>query len=70
MYIGRNLKEYGKNFQYYLNNDTGYYLQAAYKVESSSKNSSDDKMGVINYFENKNVDIIEFKNNRFVRNID
>ncbi len=70
MFIGRNLKEYGKNFQFYLYNDTRYYLQAAYKVEPTRQNSSDDKMDRIDFFENKNVDIIEFENNRFVRNID
>ena len=68
MYIGRNLNEYGKNFQFYLNKDQGYYLQAKYNVEPSKVDSPDDRMEKINYFENKNVDIIEFKNNRFARN--
>lgn len=68
MYIGRNIHEYGKNFQFYLHKDQGYYLQAKYNVEPSRSDSPDDRMEKINYFENKNVDIIEFKNNRFVRN--
>ena len=68
MYIGRNLNEYGKNFQFFLNKDQGYYLQAKYNVEPSRADSPDDRMEKINYFENKNVDIIEFKNNRFARN--
>jgi len=66
MFIGRNLNEYGKNFQYYLNEDQGYYLQAGYKVEETRKDSKSDEPREIDYFENKNVDIIEFKNNRFV----
>jgi hypothetical protein len=70
MFIGRNLEAYGKNFQYYLDEDQGYYLQAGYKVEATHKNSIDDRFKEINYFENKNVDIIEFKENRFVRNLD
>lgn len=70
MYIGRNLSKYGKNFQYFLGKDQGYYLQAGYNVEITRKDSTDDSMKNINYFENKNVDIIEFKNNRFVRNLD
>jgi len=70
MYIGRNLYKYGKNFQYHLDNDQGYYLQAGYRVEPTYQDSPDDKKKDINYFENKNVEIIEFKNNRFVRNLD
>lgn len=70
MYIGRNLNEFGKNFQYFLGKDKGYYLQAKYNVEPKRKDSTDDSMKSINYFENKNVDIIEFKNNRFSRNLD
>ncbi len=70
MFIGRNLKEYGKYFQYYLNEDQGYYLQAGYKVEETRKDSRSDAPTGIDYFENKNVDIIEFKENRFVRNLE
>jgi len=70
MYIGRNLNEYGKNFQYYLNEDQGYYLQAGYNVEETRKDSDSDEPQEINYFVNKNVDIIEFKENRFIRNLD
>ena len=70
MFIGRNLKEYGKNFQHYLNEDQGYYLQAGYRVEETRKDSGSDEPRSTDYFENKNVDIIEFKENRFVRNID
>ena len=69
MFIGRNLKKHGKNFQYFLNKDQGYYLQAKYNVEATRKDSPDDRLQKINYFENKNVDIIEFKNNRFARKI-
>lgn len=69
MFIGRNLNSYGKNFQYYLNEDKGYYLQAKYDVEPTRMNSVEDRPKEIDYFENKNVDIIEFKENRFVRNL-
>ncbi len=68
MFIGRNIYKYGKNFQFFLNKDQGYYLQAKYNVEPMRADSPDDRMEKINYFENKNVDIIEFKNNRFARN--
>ena len=70
MFIGRNLNEFGKHFQYYLNDDQGYYLQAGYRVEKTHKDSSDDRPKEIQFFENKNVDIIEFKENRFVRNLE
>jgi len=67
MFIGRNLKEYGKNFQYYLNQDQGYYLQAGYRVEPTRRSSSDDNFEEFDYFENKNVDILIFKNSKFTR---
>ncbi|MDF1697921.1 MAG: ABC transporter substrate-binding protein [Saprospiraceae bacterium] len=70
MFIGRNLHAYGKNFQHYLNEDQGYYLQAAYKVEKTRIDNADDAPRSVDYFENKNVDIIEFKDNRFVRNME
>lgn len=70
MFIGRNLNAYGKYFQYYLSEDQGYYLQAGYKVEETRKDSKSDNRTQIDYFENKNVDIIEFKENRFVRNLE
>ena len=70
MYIARNLNEYGKNFQYYLSEDQGYYLQARYNVTETRKDSDSDAPRGVNYFENKNVDIIEFKDSRFVRNLD
>ncbi len=68
MYLGRNITKYGKNFQFYLFNDTGYYMQAAYNVRPRYKSSKSDHRE-IKYFENSNVDIIEFKNNRFSRKL-
>jgi len=70
MYIGRNITEYGKNFQYFLGKDDGYYLQAGYKVSPTKKGATKADARNVDYFENKNVDIIEFENNRFVRKID
>jgi len=70
MFIGRNIHKYGKAFQYYLSEDQGYYLQAGYKVTETRKDDSSDAPRAIDYFENKNVDIIEFKDNRFVRNLE
>jgi len=70
MYIGRNLKKYGKSFQYFLNNDDGYYLQAKYTVSPTGKDSVDDNMDNIQYFENKNVDIIQFSGSKFSRVLD
>jgi len=70
MYIGRNLTEYGKNFQYFLGKDDGYYLQAGYKVSPTKKGQEMKDPRDVDYFENKNVDIIEFENNRFVRKLD
>ena len=71
MYIGRNIHKYGKRFQYFLQDDDGYYLQAKYEVEPNIEDdASDDRLDNINYFQNKNVDIIVFKDNVFVREID
>lgn len=68
MYIGRALNKYGKNFQYHLEKEEGYMLQTAYNVtqkyltkEPRSRNEN------IQFFENKHLDIIEFKNGSFTR---
>ena len=68
MFVARNLKKYGKNFQHYLDNDRGHYLQAAYDVQRTfPKGSQSDDYSNINYFENKHVDIITFDGRRFHR---
>ncbi len=68
MFIGRNIYRYGKNFQYHLEKDGGYYLQAAYDVQKKfPKGSDQDDFKNINYFENKHVDIISFDGRRFHR---
>lgn len=68
MYIGRALNKYGKNFQYHLEKEEGYMLQTAYSVtqkyltkEPRARNEN------IQFFENKHLDIIEFKNGSFTR---
>lgn len=68
MFIGRNIYRYGKNFHLYLENDRGYYLQAAYDVQKSFKKGSEsDKYSDINFLENKHVDIISFDGRQFHR---
>jgi len=68
-FIGKNLMNHGKTFQFTLDQDSDRYLQSAYdvqKIYSTDKNSL-DKFTNINYFENKSLDIIEFRNGKFSR---
>jgi hypothetical protein len=69
LYIGRNLNNYGKNFQYYLENDPASYLQSIYEIKKAKSEDSpvaNDPLK-FDYFENKHLDIIEFRGNKWER---
>jgi len=69
LYLGRNLWKYGRNFQYYLEQEATSYLQSVYDIRKARSEDSP----VINdpekfdFFENKHLDIIEFKGNKWER---
>lgn len=69
LYIGRNLNNYGKNFQYYLENDPASYLQSIYEIKKAKSEDSPVANDPVkfDYFENKHLDIIEFRGNKWER---
>ena len=69
MYIGRSLNEYGRNFQFHIEEDKNEYLQTSFDLEKNFKSEDLDKDNFenINYYGNKHLDIIAFKNKTFKR---
>lgn len=69
MYLGESIWEYGKSFQYHLDKKSDYYLQSAFDIQKkiSAEDIEKERFDEIDYFVNKNVDIIEFKENKFSR---
>jgi len=69
LYLGRHIWKYGRNFQYYLENEASSYLQSVYnirKARSEDSPISNDPLK-FDYFENKHLDIIEFTGNKWER---
>lgn len=68
LYIGRNLWKYGKNFQFQLENEPSTYLSSNYAIKKSmsDENGENTDPEKFDYFENKHLDIIEFKESKFV----
>lgn len=66
MYVARNLSKHGKGFHFKLSKERSQYLQTGFDVHKVYKSGSDDFKD-IQYFENKNVDIIKFNNDKFSR---
>lgn len=69
LYLGRHIWKYGRNFQYYLENEATSYLQSVYnirKARSEDSPISNDPLK-FDYFENKHLDIIEFTGNKWER---
>lgn len=68
LYLGRNIWKYGKNFQNYLQNEATAYLQSTYDIrKAKSDDSTISNLDGFDYYENKHLDIIEFKNNKWQR---
>ncbi len=68
-FVGKNLQEYGRNFQFFID-EPQEYLQSSFHLEKVpikkidpelEKNSLDN----VNYFVNKHLDIIEFQGDSF-----
>jgi len=70
MFIGSNLWENGNKFQHVLDQDNQSYLQTSFDVQKViSKDAKRlDNFKSVNYFENRNLDIISFQRDRLVRN--
>lgn len=67
LYLGRNLWKYGRNFQNYLENEPALYLESTYHIQKAKSEDSPiaDDPSKFDYFENKHLDIIEFKGNKW-----
>jgi Receptor family ligand binding region len=63
LFIGRNISKYGRNFQYNLNEDRGYYLQTSFDIQPFK---GEESVNDLDYFENKHLDILEFNGLKFV----
>lgn len=69
MFLGESLWKYGTSFQYHLDRKSTYYLQSAFDIQKKHPKSAleSEKFDEIDYFVNKQVDIIRFKDNKFSR---
>jgi hypothetical protein len=67
LYIGRNLYKYGRNFQNYLQFEPTRYLQSNYDIRKAKSEDSilGDDPQKFDFYENKHLDIIEFKGNKW-----
>ncbi len=68
LYLVKNLNRNGDNFNSYSNFDTGTY-QANYEIQKSVSDDADlsRSPGNFDYYENKHLDIIEFRGNKWIR---
>ena len=69
MFIGSNLAREGKNFQYRLDRDQSDYLQTSFDIQKVSldKSAQSDNFNQIDYFENRKLDIVRFRQDRLIR---
>jgi len=69
MFVGSNLMKDGKTFQYTLDQDRERYLQTSFDIQKVVLSDEErlDNFNKIDYFENRNLDIIRFRKDRLVR---
>ena len=65
-YLGNALIKYGKYFAPSLLKEKDYLLQTSYDVRPVYE-EGDDSFSKIQFYENKHLNIIEFRGNKFVR---
>lgn len=66
MYVGRNIYNYGKKFQYFLDTYESSLYQTEYDVQKVFSKASGDRFDRIEYFQNDHLYILEFKDNHFI----
>jgi hypothetical protein len=69
LYLGRNIWKYGLDFPKNLTYEATTYLQSTFNVQTATSDESkitDDAFG-FDYYENKFLDIIEFKGGKWQR---
>lgn len=69
LYIGRNLWKYGLTFQSFLENEPTSYMQSTYNIKKAKSEDSPtaNDPEAFDFYENKHLDIIEFKGTKFHR---
>ncbi len=69
LFIGANLIKDGKTFQHTLDQDNSRYLQTSFDIQKVSLSETDrlENFNKIDYFENRNLDIIRFRKDRLIR---
>ena len=69
LYTGRKLWKYGVYFQYYLGEQSEELLQSIFKIEKSYSEDSPllNDPYKFDFFENKHLDIIEFKGDNWIK---
>ncbi len=69
MYMGRNLYHYGKEFAKYLSRESTSYLQSTYDIQRAyiDVDKMMDDPEHFDYYENKYLDIIGFKGDKWVK---
>jgi hypothetical protein len=67
MFVGRNLKQHGTRFQYFLTDSLQTYLQTAYRIVPRLLEGTieAEQFDAVDYFENGHVDVWEFDYNGF-----
>jgi len=68
LFVGRQLSQYGKRFQYFLEDYEGELLQSKFDVQKIFSSKNQDNFEDIQYFQNKHLYILNFKNDRFELN--
>lgn len=66
MFIGKNMMEYGSKFQEYIINQKQNYIMADFKIQKSVSESEKSREKLdFDFFENKEIQIIEFRESGF-----
>jgi len=68
VFLGRQVNQYGKKFQYFLDSYEGELIQTQYDVQKVFKPNSGDSFDDIQYFQNKHLYILSFEKDKFVAN--
>ncbi len=65
VFIGRNMFNYGKRFQYFLDLYEASLMQTSFDVQKVYDSADGDEFGDIQYLQNKHLYILSFEENRF-----
>ena len=69
IFLGKNIWKHGRNFQQYVEYEPSSYLQSIYDIQKAVSDDASENQddGYFDYYENKHLDIIEFKGNKWIR---